>query len=88
MQFVYVFNGNRFAGGVFTSQDLADAWIQKHALTGMLTKYPLDIGVWEWAIEAGKFSVKREKDSSPEFIASFTTAGMDHWHYEDGRCIS
>jgi hypothetical protein len=83
---VWVFNGvgGRFAGGIFTTLDAAEAWIGKNQLTGVLTLYPLDAGVYEWAIERGWFTPKKEKHSTPEFIGSFTTATMDHDHYIDG----
>jgi hypothetical protein len=42
---VWVFNGDdgRFAGGVSTSREKADAWIAANKLNGVLTLYPLDI---------------------------------------------
>jgi hypothetical protein len=84
---VWVFNGDggRFAGGVFTSRERAEAWIAANKLDGVLTLYPLDTGVYEWAIAEGKFTPKQEKHSLPEFIGSFTTASMAHHHYERGQ---
>jgi len=49
-----------------------------------LTLYPLDTGVYEWAIARGWFTPKREEHSSPQFIGGLTTASMSHNHYEDG----
>lgn len=47
MEGVWVFNGGGdFPAGVFTTRELAEAWIAKHRLVGVLTKYPLDIGVY------------------------------------------
>ncbi|HEU0053036.1 MAG TPA: hypothetical protein VFQ39_07655, partial [Longimicrobium sp.] len=48
---VWVFNGEAgsFPSGVFTSREAAEAWIAKYALTGVLTAYPLDVGVYDWA---------------------------------------
>lgn len=82
---VWVFNGGgRFAGGVFTTLEAAETWIEQNRLDGVLTLYPLDRGVYDWAIERGWFAPKQEKHSSPKFIGSFTTASMDHHHYEAG----
>ena len=50
----------------------------------MLTRYPLDVGVYDWAIENGKFTPKKDKHRTLEFIAGLTTASMDHHHYENG----
>ena len=56
----------------------------REQLTGVLTLYPLDTGVYEWAIARGWFTPKREEHSSPQFIGGLTTASMSHNHYEDG----
>ena len=58
---VWVFNGDdgRFAGGVFTSREKAEPWIAANKLDGVLTLYPLDTGVYEWAIARGKFTPKQ-----------------------------
>jgi hypothetical protein len=83
---VWVFNAvdARFSGGIFTTRELGEAWIAANGLTGMLTRYPLDVGVYEWAIETGLFTPKQDKHRTTEFIAGFTTASMEHYHYENG----
>lgn len=50
----------------------------------MLTLYPLDVGVYDWAIDMGLFAPKGERESTSAFIGSFTTASMEHSHYVDG----
>ena len=84
---VWVFNGDagQFAGGVFSSLDRAEAWIAANKLSGVPTLFPLDTGVYEWAITRGWFTPRQEKHSSAEFIGSFTTASMAHHHYEQGE---
>lgn len=84
---VWVFNGDdgRFAGGVFTTLEPAEAWIAERELSGVLTLYPLDTGVYQWAIGRGLFTPKQDKHSSPGFIGCFTTASMAHHHYEQGK---
>ena len=77
--------GERFAGGIFTTLETAEAWIAHNRLSGVLMLYPLDIGVHEWAIARGWFTPRQETHSSPEFIGSFTTASMAHHHYEQGE---
>ena len=88
---VFVFNGQvgdtiwqTFPAAVFSSKERADAWIAKHRLTGILTRYPLDKGVYEWTIERGYFTPKRDEQRTPSFIGRFSSAHTDHWHYEDG----
>jgi hypothetical protein len=86
-EFVWVFNASKgtFPSGIFTDLDRAEEWIATHRLTGTLTAYPLDEGVYEWAITRGFFTPHRAHQSTPEFIGKFTSASMEHHHYEDGR---
>jgi hypothetical protein len=84
---VWVFNGagGRFAGGIFTTLEAAETWIAANTLDGVLTLYPLDTGVYEWAIAERLFAPDEEKHSTPSFIGSFTSASMQHHHYEQGQ---
>ncbi len=87
---VYVFNNpnkSRFSGGVFSDKIIAEKWIKKNLLTGVLTLYPLDKGIFEWAIENDFFVIKTEQHRSPDFISGFTSALQEHYHYENGECI-
>lgn len=74
-----------FPSGVFFNLSDAEAWVARHQLTGVLTEYPVDAGVYDWAVETGKFKPKPEKKIDAKFIGQFTTALMNHYHYEDGR---
>ena len=82
---VWVFNGpnNRFPSAVFTSRELAEAWIERHELRGTLTAYPLDVSVYDWATGLGYFKPKREEQTRPGFIAKFSSASQEHYHYGD-----
>lgn len=84
---IWIFHGanGKFTSGVFTTRDLAENWIVTHSLTGILTKYPIDIGVYDWAIEMSYFKAKNETQTQPEFIQKFTTASQEHYHYENGK---
>jgi hypothetical protein len=84
---VWVFNGAgaRFPSGIFSSKERAARWIEEYKLSGMLTAYPIDEGVLDWAIRTGVFRPKGEKHTSSEFIQGFTTGGQDHVHYEQGK---
>ncbi|HEY1174204.1 MAG TPA: hypothetical protein VGH19_22755 [Verrucomicrobiae bacterium] len=87
MNEVWVFNGakSRFPSGVFTQRELAETWIRKHKLTGTLTAYPLDVGVYDVAVEKGWFKPEREEQHTSEFIGRFSAAQQEHYHYEDGE---
>lgn len=83
---VWVFNGNnsKFPSGVFSTMELAEAWIQKYGLSGTLTKYPIDEGVYDWALAKGTFKIKREDHTQAKFIQSFSSAFQEHYHFEEG----
>jgi hypothetical protein len=84
---VWVFNGakSNFPSGIFRSLDQAERWIAHHRLTGTLTLYPVDTGVYDWAISKGFFRPSKPHQATPDFIGHFTSASMGHHHYEDGR---
>lgn len=70
--------------GVFSSREAAVQWITERHLTGMITEYPVDVGVYDWAVARGLFCPSEPQHSSPEFIGGFTTAAQGHGHFTDG----
>jgi hypothetical protein len=85
---VWIFLGDRahWPSGVFSSREAAVEWIAEHHLTGMITEYPVDVGVYDWAVAAGAFRPTRPQHSSSVFIGGFTTAAQVHEHFTDGTC--
>lgn len=83
---VWIFNGEnaRFPGGVFGSRAQAEKWIMQHRVSGVLTEYPLNVGVYDWAVSSGHFTPKRPEHSSSLFIGGFSSAVQNHFHYENG----
>ncbi|MDH5654797.1 MAG: hypothetical protein OEZ34_02745 [Spirochaetia bacterium] len=84
---VWIFQGEngRFPSGVFSSKSKAEDWISEHGLSGILTKYVIDTGVYEWAVEKKYFNPQKDSEKSPEFIQSFSSASQEHFHYENGK---
>jgi hypothetical protein len=87
MDTVWIFNGpkSQFPSGAFASRETAERWIQQHRLSGTLTAYPVDVGVYDWAVAGRHFVPKRDDQRAPEFIQQFSSATQEHYHYEDGR---
>lgn len=89
---VWIFTGERskpgtnatFPAGAFSNLQLAEAWIAKHRLSGVLTMYRLDVGAYDWAVENGTFKPKKPHHFAPEFIGRFA-GGETHFHYEAGK---
>jgi hypothetical protein len=87
MESVWVFNGiqSTFPSGVFRSKEAAETWINRHGLTGTLTEYPVDIGMYDHAILKGHFRPSKPEHETAIFIGRFSGGGIDHDHYEDGQ---
>jgi hypothetical protein len=83
---VWIFRGDgaNWPSGVFSSEEMAERWIAEHRLTGMITEYPVDVGVYEWAVASGRFRPSKPQHSSSGFIGGFTTAAQEHGHYTEG----
>jgi hypothetical protein len=84
------FRGDCFSGGIFTERAIAEAWIATHRLTGVLTAYPLDEGCYDFAVRNGMLSHRafEENQGNAKFIGAFSSASLDHFHYENGKCVS
>jgi hypothetical protein len=83
---VWLFNGERslFAGGVFTSRAAAEQWIAQYKLSGVLTWYPLDTGLYDWVISKDYWQPKQDYQREATFIQQFSSAYAEHYHYENG----
>jgi hypothetical protein len=84
---VWIFNGPRgnFPSAVFATRETAERWIQANKVTGVLTAYPLDEGVFDWAVRMGFVSDRvKPRGKDPMFIAGFSSASQEHFHYENG----
>lgn len=83
---VYIFQGvnSSFPSAVFSNQESALDWIKQYNLKGILTEYPIDYPVYNWAIDNGYFKPKDDSKKTSNFIASFTSFRQKHWHFVDG----
>jgi hypothetical protein len=84
---VWVFHAENghLTSAVFTKESLAEAWIKKHSLSGMLTEYLLDVVIYEWAISKGYFKPKHPYQQAAKFIGRFTSANLSHGHFKNGE---
>lgn len=81
---VFIGTGAKFPSGVFSSKKNGEQWITDNKLSGVLTEYPMDIAIYEWAIKKSYFVPKKNQEFSTEFIQKFTSASQKHFHYENG----
>jgi hypothetical protein len=84
---VWIFNGEQshLPSAVFLNLELAETWIKEKEVSGILTAYPINTSVYEWAIQNGVFSPKHSYQNLPKFIQRFTSASLEHYHYENGK---
>lgn len=90
MRTIWIFHGEsaRMASGVFSTKELADIWIEEHKLSGLLTEYPIDTGVYDWATLNKLFVVKKDSHRTAQFKQRFTSAKQTHYHYENGENVA
>lgn len=89
---VWVFKGPAtypgFPSAVFSNLELAEKWIEVNKLTGVLTEYPVDISILDWAIQNDLFEPDFPEDVESDkatFIANFSSGHQRHYHYEEGK---
>ena len=87
MDAVWVFNGDgaNLPAGVFSTRERAESWIGQHRLTGCLTRYPVDTPLYEWAMNHGYFKPRYQSHHEAPFIQRFSSAYLEHHHYEGGE---
>jgi hypothetical protein len=85
---VFVSSDRGLPSGVFSDRGLAEAWIRKYALSGVLTEYPVDIGIYDWVIANGFWKPTMSSHETPRFIGRFTSAHLSHQHFENGECAT
>ncbi len=49
-----------------------------------MTAYPIDRGSYQWAIAQGHFTPRKPHHATPDFIANFSSAHQEHYHYYKG----
>ena len=84
MDEVWVFHGagGRFTSGIFATKAQAEEFINQYRLTGILTKYPVGISAYDWAIQENCFKQKKPEHYEASFIQRFSDASQEHYHYD------
>ena len=84
---VFVFSGekNHLPSAVFSTEETARKWIRENKLSGTLTEYPVDDPIYDWTIRGGHFEPRRNDQRSADFIANFSSAHQNHFHFEEGE---
>ncbi len=83
-KYIWVFHGAgaSFASGVFDDLNLAKSWITDNKLEGVLTAYPLNQGVYHWALDNNLFTPTLPSHFRNTFIQKFTAASQEHYHFD------
>ena len=70
---------------IYTDKINAENYIKQYALSGILIKMPLNISIYQWAIESGYFSPHKDYMHTSSFIQKFNSAYLEHYHYVCGQ---
>ncbi len=62
----------------FRTLAAGDRWVRTLKPSGMLTEYPMNIGVFEWATARGVFKPRRDDQRATPFIETFSDASQAH----------
>jgi hypothetical protein len=83
---IFVGEGGALPSAVFHTRADAEQWIERESVSGILTCYPVGCAVYDWAIAAGfyKPNPSAKSHKSPRQVASFSSAYLEHYHYENG----
>ncbi|RYU93032.1 DUF7710 domain-containing protein [Emticicia agri] len=85
-EYVFVFVGeeSKLPSAIYLDIDNIKDWIISNSLSGSLHKLPINISVYDWSIMQGYFEPKKDYQKESRFIQRFTSASVEHWHYENG----
>jgi len=78
-------DGGTFPAAVFSARERAESWIAEHRLSGCLTRYPVDEPLYEWSMAHGHFRPRYPSHSLAPFIERFSSAYLEHYHYDAGE---
>ena len=83
---IWTFSGEKsnFPAGVFTTRELAEKWIDHYQLSGALTSYPVNTGVYDYAVKTGTYKPVKDVAVTPAFIQNFSDARQEHYFYKHG----
>jgi hypothetical protein len=84
---VWLFQGEMVSqpSAAFSKLGRAVDWIKRHSLSGLLTEYPLNEGVYDWAVRRGFYRPKDIPD--PAFVGKFSSASQRHFHFDLGQSV-
>ena len=64
--------------GVFSSYEQAVRWIEKHKLVGYLGEFPIDVGVYDWAMQLDYYKRNTRLNFDRQ---NFATGLLNHYHF-------
>ncbi|HYG76046.1 MAG TPA: hypothetical protein VEK08_13660 [Planctomycetota bacterium] len=85
---VWVFMGQHgtVPMGVWSSLDAAHKYIHDQQLTGSLTRYEVDVPIYDWAKDNGLFKPKNDQQRSIKFKQTFHNHYQEHYTFKEGHC--
>jgi hypothetical protein len=86
MSWIWIFHGDgaNLSTAAFSTREKAESWIVENKVSGIITKMPLDNGIYQWTINNDFFEPKNDFQKNSSFIQKFTSAYLEHYHYVNG----
>ena len=83
---LWVFLGidSDFPAAVFSERDKAESWINRYKLNGNVILYPVDITLYDRAIQNNYISGDNPEVSTKEFISNYTPDRLKQLVYQEG----
>lgn len=67
--------------GCFIQKSEAERYIIEHKLQCILTKYPVNMTVYDWVIKEDFWQPRNDLQKNSKFREKFTSAYLEHEHY-------
>ncbi|AXQ22868.1 hypothetical protein BEN71_12640 [Acinetobacter wuhouensis] len=67
--------------GCFINKNDAEQYILENKLKCMLTRYPVDITIYDWVIKNELWLPKNDLQKNSKFRARFSSAYLEHHHF-------
>jgi len=85
---VWVFMGDKGTCpmAVWSSLDQAHRYLHDQQLSGSLTRYEVDVPIYDWAKDTGVFKPKLDQQRSIKFKQTFSNQYQEHYTFRDGHC--
>ena len=87
---VWIFMGDKGTCpmAIWSSLDAAHKYIHDNQLSGALTRYEVDVPIYDWAKDSGAFKPSKDQQRSVKFRQTFSNQYQEHYNFREGHCAA